>query len=194
MPSSAIAISPTTEREQAIAVISEAFRNDPVTRWVWPADDAYETGLPRMTEAMSGRAFEHGTAYATSDFGGVALWLPPGVQSDGDAMGEVMEETVEPELMDDLRGFTEGMAAFHLHGPHWYLPFIAVGPEHQGKGYGSQLMSHGVALADADGLPAYLEATTLDSRRLYEHHGFEVMGEIQFGSSPQLWPMRREPP
>jgi ribosomal protein S18 acetylase RimI-like enzyme len=160
---------------------------------VYPDDAVYEAAFPRIINAMSGRAFEHGSAYATNDLGGVALWLPPGVESDGEAMGAVMEETVDPSLMDDLARFSEGMAAMHLHEPHWYLPMIGVLPEHQGKGYGSQLLSHALAVADQSHLPAFLEATTTDSRRLYERHGFEVVGEIQFGSSPTMWPMRREP-
>jgi ribosomal protein S18 acetylase RimI-like enzyme len=186
-------VGPTTERERAIAVVNAAFRNDPISRWVYPDDAVYEAAFPRIINAMSGRAFEHGSAYATNDLGGVALWLPPGVESDGESMGAVMEETVAPELRDDLMGFAEIQGAMHMHEPHWYLPMIGVLPEHQGKGYGSQLLSHALAVADQSHLPAFLEATTTDSRRLYERHGFEVVGEIQFGSSPTMWPMRREP-
>ena len=186
-------IGPTTQRERAIAVVNAAFRNDPIARWVYPDDAVYEAAFPRIINAMSGHAFDNGSAYATSDLAGVALWLPPGVQSDGEAMGAVMEETVAPELLDDLMGFAEVQGAMHLHEPHWYLPMIGVLPEHHGKGYGSQLLGYATAIADGDKLPAFLEATTPDSRRLYERHGFEVVGEIQFGSSPTMWPMRREP-
>jgi ribosomal protein S18 acetylase RimI-like enzyme len=179
--------------ERAIGVVNAAFRNDPVARWVYPDDAVYEAAFPCIINAMSGRAFDHGSAYVTNDLGGVALWLPPGIESDGEAMGAVMGETVAPELMDDLMGFAEVQAAMHLHEPHWYLPMIGVLPQHQGKGYGSQLLSYATAIADHDGLPAFLEATTPNSRRLYERHGFEVVGEIQFGSSPTMWAMRREP-
>src|SRR5688572_11316436 len=103
-------IGPTAERERAIAVVNAAFRNDPISRWVYPDDAAYEAAFSRIISAMSGRAFDHGSAYATGDLGGVALWLPPGVESDGEAMGAVMEETVDPALMDDLAGFSEVMA------------------------------------------------------------------------------------
>ena len=193
MTTSITTIAPTTDRQRGIAFVNAAFRNDPIVRWVYPDDATYEAAFPRIIDAMSGRAFDHGSAFATSDFGGVALWLPPGVESDGEAMGAVMGETVAPEKMDDLMGFAEIQGAMHLHEPHWYLPMIGVSPEHQGKGYGSQLLRHALAIADRDGLPAFLEATTPDSRRLYERHGFAVVGEIQFGSSPTMWPMRREP-
>ncbi len=94
--------------------------------------------------------------------------------------------------MDERRGFSEQQAALHPEEPHWYLPLIGVDPAYQGRGLGSALLSHALALVDADKLPAYLEATTLDSRRLYERHGFEVVGEIQSGSSPTMYAMYRK--
>jgi ribosomal protein S18 acetylase RimI-like enzyme len=108
-------------------------------------------------------------------------------------MGGIMAETVGEHLMLDLGGFTEQMAAFHPHEPHWYLPLIGVDPAYQGRGLGSVLMAHGLTVSDKAGLPAYLEATSEGSRRLYERHGFVTLGEIQSGASPAIWPMRREP-
>ena len=47
---------------------------------------------------------------------------------------------------------------------------------------------------DAEGIPAYLEASTVRSRALYERHGFEVTGEFNLPSGgPPLWQMWREP-
>ena len=191
--SNAGVIAPTTERERAIATVVAGFIADPVTRWVYPDAQQYLTYFPRIVAAFGGQAFEHGCAYSAPEFAGVALWLPPGVGPDGDAMGEVIAESVGPALMDDLAGFGETQAANHPHEAHWYLPLIAVDPAYQGRGLGSALLSHATAIADEAGLPAYLEATNLNNRRLYERHGFEVVGEIQFGSSPTMYGMRREP-
>jgi ribosomal protein S18 acetylase RimI-like enzyme len=68
-----------------------------------------------------------------------------------------------------------------------------VDPAYRGRGLGSALLAHGLAVADQDGLPAYLEATSEDNRRLYERHGFTVIGKIQYGTSPPMWAMRHEP-
>ncbi len=52
----------------------------------------------------------------------------------------------------------------------------------------------GAQTLDAEGIPAYLEASTVRSRALYERHGFEVTGEFNFPSGgPPLWQMWREP-
>jgi RimJ/RimL family protein N-acetyltransferase len=45
---------------------------------------------------------------------------------------------------------------------------------------------------DAAGLPAYLEATTEASRRLYERFGFVATGEVPV-AGPRPWAMLREP-
>ena len=185
-------IGPTTERERAIAVVHAAFRDDPISRWVYPDDAAYEAAFPRIINAMSGRAFDRGSAYATADLGGVALWLPPGVASDEEAMGEVMAETVAPELMDDLVGFSEVMATMHLHEPHWYLPMIGVDPACQGRGLGDALMAHALARCDRDGVAAYLESSNPRNISLYRRHGFEPVGEIRTDTSPTLVPMLRK--
>ena len=41
--------------------------------------------------------------------------------------------------------------------------------------------------------PADLEASSEQNLALYERHGFEVVGTIQVGSSPSIFPMVREP-
>ncbi len=50
-----------------------------------------------------------------------------------------------------------------------------------------------IARADTDGALFYLEATSPLNKSLYERHGFEEIGVIQFGTSPPLWPMLRKP-
>ena len=70
---------------------------------------------------------------------------------------------------------------------------IGVDPADQGEGFGSALLQHGLARCDREDKLAYLESTSLESLRLYERHGFELLGTIQVGSSPQVFPMLRKP-
>jgi len=53
------------------------------------------------------------------------------------------------------------------------------------------LMKTALERVDAEGLPAYLESSNARNVSLYERHGFEVIGEIQHGSSPTMLPMYR---
>ena len=146
-----------------------------------------------FVEAFAGAAFENRSAYVTDDLGGAALWLPPGVNSDGETLGQLLAESIPEERQEEAFAFLGQQEELHPHEPLWYLPLIGVAPGYQGQGYGSALLEHALAIVDRDGVPAYLEATSERNRALYERHGFEVVGAIQYGSSPTMWPMYRKP-
>jgi ribosomal protein S18 acetylase RimI-like enzyme len=177
----------------AIDTIVLAFAADPMARWSWPDAHQYLATMPRLVRAFGGRAFARGGAFGCADYRGVALWLPPGVHPDEEALNEVVLGTVPPSSRASAMAIFEQMAQYHPNGPHWYLPLIGVDPAHQGQGYGDALMSHAVAQADRDRLPAYLESTSPRNISLYRRHGFEALGRIQVGTSPPLVPMLRSP-
>jgi ribosomal protein S18 acetylase RimI-like enzyme len=186
-------VSPATDEERAIATITMAFSNDPVIRWALPDANRYLTYWPQLVRASGGAAFANGTADSIDACGGVALWLPPGVGPDEDAMGAVTAEAVPAADQQEVFGFMDQMGAFHPAESHWYLPLIGVDTTKQGRGYGSVLLRHALERCDRDGLPAYLEATSPLNKPLYQRHGFEEVGVIQAGSSPPMWPMQRKP-
>jgi hypothetical protein len=47
--------------------------------------------------------------------------------------------------------------------------------------------------ADRTGTPAYLDATSPHNRRLYQRHGFRMIGELAVAGGAALWQMWREP-
>lgn len=183
----------TIDEERAVATITAAFADDPVVRWIYPDPEQYATFWPRFVVPFGGGAFRHGSADTADDFAGVALWLPPGVAPEEEPIVKLLEESVADAQKKDAYGFIEQQSELHPHEPHWYLPLIGVDPAHQGRGIGSALLRHALQRADRDGLPAYLEATTERNKALYERHGFEVVGVIQYGASPPMWPMWRKP-
>lgn len=100
---------------------------------------------------------------------------------------------MSPETLQHASAVVEQMGRYHPSEPHWYLPLIGVDPSHQGKGYGSTLMQYALAVVDRDNMPAYLESTSPRSVPLYGRHGFKVLGTIQVGASPPIFPMLRKP-
>jgi hypothetical protein len=61
-------------------------------------------------------------------------------------------------------------------------------------GFGAALLRPMLERCDADGVPAYLEATSPRNRALYERHGFEVTEELKLpAGGPPIWLMWREP-
>ena len=182
---------PSSERGAAIATVVAAFAADPVERWLWPEADRYERFFPDFVAAFGGPAFEHDSAWALADTGAVALWLAPGVESDEERVVDILSNTVTPDKHDDLFSTLEQMAVAHPTYPHWYLPWLAVAPSLQGRGLGAQLLKHGLAIVDADGLPAFLETPNPRTVPLYERHGFEVIATPQAGCCPPMTSMLR---
>ena len=177
----------------AIATLTLAFGTDPMTRWTWPNAQAYLDAFPRFAKAFGGAGFAKGGAHIAGDHAGTALWLPPGVEPDGAALGELMRTTASSQSMSDGRQVMQQMESHHPREPHWYLPLIGIDPKHQGKGLGGALLAHATGICDRDGVLAYLESSNPKNIPLYQRHGFEVTGHIQYGSSPTIVPMLRRP-
>jgi GNAT superfamily N-acetyltransferase len=179
------------EAEQAIATIVLAFGTDPAARWTYADPAQYLAHFPAIVRAFGGRAFAQGTACHVGGFAGAALWLPPGIGPDEEALLAIMRRSVPEERQAEVSAVFEQMGSYHPSGPHWYLPLIGVDPVHQGKGYGTALLRHALARCDREHAPAYLESSNPANIPLYLRHGFEVLGAIQVGSSPQIVPMLR---
>ena len=181
------------EMPHAIAAIVAAFLIDPAARFAWPAARDYLEAMPLAIHEFAGACFEQGTAYISGDLRGTALWLPPGVQPNGEALEKVFRNTAKPEHLGDLLATFEKMDQAHPKEPHWYLPMIGVDPNQQGSGIGSALMRYALSRCDQDRALAYLETASPRNIPLYERFGFEVMKPFQVGAAPRMTPMLRRP-
>lgn len=177
--------------DRSIAALVTAFVSDPFIRWMFPDARQFLTYFPQVLKFYGGRAFDSGSAYRSEDFGAAALWLPPGVSPDEEALGAVLQEGVDGELQEEVFAMLDQAGASHPEVSHWHLPVIGVDPRHQGRGYGSALLARGLEVCDLGHVAAYLEATNPANIPLYKRFGFEVVGEIQVGSSPAITPMFR---
>ena len=124
------------------------------------------------------------------------MWVPPGSPVVPEAAADEFEDGLATLLGEDAGRTFELVAVLdehHPHTDHHYLWFLGVQPEWHGTGVGSRLLRHGLAAADRDGQPAYLDATSEHNVRLYERHGFEVVGELRAAGSPPLFGMWRPP-
>ncbi|MFC6102731.1 GNAT family N-acetyltransferase [Olivibacter domesticus] len=187
-----IKIAQASDEAGAIDALTLAFSVDPMVRWSLPNPAKYLATFSSIARAFGGNAFKGGTAYIADGLAGVALWLPPGIGSDEESLIRLFDENVSDDVKEDMQKIFEQMEKFHPTEQHWYLPMIGVDPAYQGEGVGSALMTEALKAVDRDGLIAYLESSNPRNISLYERHGFEVIGEIQSGSSPVLRPMLRK--
>lgn len=176
-----------------VAVGVLAFNADPASRWLYSEPRQYLTYFPQFISLLGGKAFEHNTAYYIDDYVGVALWVPPGIEPDAQALVDLIQHSVAEQKQADMLAVLEQMEHYHPTEPHWYLAILGVEPKQQGKGYGSALIQNILQECDCTQTPAYLESSNPSNVPFYERHGFETIGTIQAGTSPTLFPMIRYP-
>jgi ribosomal protein S18 acetylase RimI-like enzyme len=179
--------------DRVTATIVRAFMNDPAARWMYPNPAQYCEHFPKFVRAFGGRAFETGMVHRADEFRGAALWLPPRVRPDEDAITKLISCSVAERDQAVMFSVFERMGHYHPSTAHWHLSLLGVEPQEQGKGYGSALLHHALARCDAEGALAYLESSNEQNIPLYQRHGFEVLGRIQVGTSPPITPMLRQP-
>lgn len=187
-----IHVGTNADKERVFQTITLGFSADPVGRWMWPEAQSYLNYMPKFTEAFGGGAFDHDSAYFANNCNAAALWLPPGTDPDGETIDQILADSIREEIGEDVEKFFGAMDTFHPHDePCWYLPLIAADPAFIGQGLGAALMKHALIRCDEDGVAAYLESSNPRNITLYQRYGFEIMGEIQEGSSPVMTPMIR---
>lgn len=187
----------TTDLQRVASIVAAAFFDDPVTEWLLPDLDRRTELIQPIFELHVAPYLPHGATYTTADAKGAAVWLPPtrlllSAEAE-ESFGEAVAELLGP---DASRAFqlAEIFAEQHPVEPLYYCQFLSTVPDFQGRGIGSALLRDMLWRADAEGMPAYLEATTPGNRALYERHGYVSLGEITLpDGGPTLWRMWREP-
>ena len=104
-----------------IDTIVLAFAADPVARWIYPEPRQYLASMPSFARVFGEGAFSHNGAHCTEGYAGAALWLPPNVHPDEEALGEVMESTVSASTRGELIAVFEQMEEYQRVGWRSYL-------------------------------------------------------------------------
>ncbi|GGO11195.1 N-acetyltransferase [Microbispora rosea subsp. aerata] len=184
-----------TDAEVVGGLIADTFHTDEISRWlIHRAEDRLP--IQRQFFTMWARhALEHGDVYGIRESGelaGVAVWFTapfPEIPGEQEAIASFAGENAER-----YRVFGELMGKLHPQEPHHYLAFIALERGRTGRGLGTLLLREHHRRLDAEGIPAYLEASSEASRRLYLRHGYVDMPELlRLPDGPVMYPMWREP-
>jgi len=178
--------------------LARAFYDDPVIQWLVPDDSERMQRSERRFAFYLRRVYlPHDECYATEDGVGAAWWLPPETWHLGPLaqlrLAPGMIAALGPRVPQVLRAISTAESN-HPHEPHYYLPFLGVEPESQGKGIGTALLRPVLDRCDEEGMGAYLEASTPRNRTCYLRQGFEVTEEFRYPKGgPPSWRMWREP-
>lgn len=176
------------DRRDVIRVMTEAFDDDPVTRWLVPPGRSLG---PLFAAHARWAHFAPGCtdlALLDGEPVGAAFWDPPGFR-----VPVLRQIGAIPFYVHALgRHFGRGAtveSVMHRARPHeefWYLG--GVGASRRGQGIGSALLRH--RLEQVRGA-AYLESSKRENVPLYERFGFELRDTITLPDGPDLWPMWR---
>ena len=163
--------------------------------WCFPDPVVRPHRLEAMFGLIASDAYVPVGSSTIVDDAAAALWLPAGTTL-GDDVLDPMRKKLAVALEGELErlGTLVGMIG-EVHPSdtdHWYLLSIGVRQSAQGAGVGGMLLEHTLRLADERHQPAYLEATNLRSRALYERHGFEGTMTLTLPDGPDIWPMWRD--
>jgi GNAT superfamily N-acetyltransferase len=182
-------------------VVASAFHALPASAWLVPDPAERERIFPDYFRILVDLALAGGTVDTTPERDAVALWLPGGsADAPGPADYDARLAAATGPWAERFRAFDEQLEKHHPTGEHHHhLAILAVRPDRQGHGIGGVLLEahHRVLDQAAAPLPAYLEAASLDSRRLYARHGYRDMDRTLrypdgISDRPMMYPMWRE--
>lgn len=183
-------------------VLGAAFFDSPITEWILPIKLMRPIALRSFFGSGARDAFRNGRVWVADDGGtivGAAVWLPPGaypVSPGRDLRASLPNLALSPfapaSLVRSMR-YQAAVAKVHTKDEHWYLVAIGVEPSRRGTGLGTKLIAPGLAAADAEGLPCYLETEKERNLPFYGRHRFDVSLHMEHptGTAPQVWCMYR---
>jgi GNAT superfamily N-acetyltransferase len=197
-PGPVIAAGPS-DTDALCQVIAEAFLHLPPSRWLIANPSARRQVFPAYFRIYLEHAIATGVVHTTPGRAAAALWLPAGTTPPGPPPGYDQHlAAVTGSHYARFAAFDTTLDRHHPAGTaHHHLALLAVHPDHQGQGTGTLLLAAHHATLDAGAIPAYLEAATVRTRRLYQHHGYRLRPDAPIrlpDGGPLMWPMWREPP
>jgi len=192
-----------SEVRKASHLLARAFAADPFIAYLLP--DARRRGLmfPPFFRTLMHHQVGLGTVWAWEEDGrliGVAAWFPPDLSPASrsvrvrSAANAAMVRVLFPRASGRLFGAFAGFGELHPDAPHWYLAFIGLEPDAQGRGIGHRLLEPALACADAGGTLCYLETPFMQTHAFYRKNGFEITRELHpIPGAPPVWTMTRPP-
>jgi GNAT superfamily N-acetyltransferase len=180
-----------------IETLAQAFQTDPALSWILPGADHRARALRSLFRVLVPADARAGVALRAAGDEAASLWRAPGRARSG---GLEFLRTVLPLALTFGTALPRGLKvqgsidAHRPNGRFWYLHYVGVRPEHQGKGHGGRIIRAQTAAADATGLPCWLETATPENVPLCERLGFRTAVQWDVaGGGPHFWGMMRNP-
>ncbi|WP_330232065.1 GNAT family N-acetyltransferase [Nocardia sp. NBC_00508] len=171
------------DRDALIEAFGAASADEVVTTWLLeeqPDTSVHAAFVPRLIDAAL-RDDEIWVAGAGEEIWSVSLWQHiTSVERFAEEAAEAQtmaEQAPGMRVLQRVAILTDLLAREHPREfPHQYLQVIVTVPEHRGKGAGAAILADRLKAASEASVPAFLEASTERSARLYSRSGFARTG------------------
>jgi ribosomal protein S18 acetylase RimI-like enzyme len=187
----------TPDRIGALApVFGRAFVDEPMTQWSVGDRGDVADRLTRCFACFLEQVLGLGLVWEVDAGNGAAVWVSPNRFADWDV--HPWSHPKITALTDDggrrYTRFWDWVGSHHPAEPLWQLDSIAVEPTAQGQSLGAALIARGLALAQADGVGAFLSTGTARNVTIYRRCGFHVVKEADApDGGPKIYFMRWDP-
>lgn len=188
--------------KQASLVISEAFFNDPLMKYLFPIKQERISKLPSMMKLLIRIGIKYGVVHVTSSkLEGIAIWFPSNRAKITSWMGLINGGIpyffkLGTKAVKKQNKFYKFIYSKHkklLCSYHWYLSIIAVNPIYQGKGFSRILFNSMFPYVDKRNLPCFLDTNNEKNLPIYEQFGFKILEEYEIPNTNLVnWAMIRD--
>lgn len=175
--------------------LARAFADDPLMLFLVPGAGAQPQTLQRLFRLLFKLGLPHGACDVTDGCEAAALWRPPGHWHV--PFYQYITNGLEFLGVFGVKGALRAMGTMdiiekrHPKAPHYYLQVLGTDTVKQGKGFGGVVIRRHLSIADAKGMPCYLESTKERNIPIYQNFGFELTGEIKIPGGPTMFSMWR---
>src|SRR5258708_3853014 len=104
-----VRIAQPAEQDAVLDTLMLAFATDPCIRYIWRPPSQFFGASRRLAVGLGGGALANEAAYLAADGAAAALWLPPGIESDAELMGALVQDTVPADRQATMAAVVEGM-------------------------------------------------------------------------------------
>lgn len=168
-----------TDRDALIEAFGAASADEVVTVWVLEGEQdagARTAFIPGLVDRAL-RDDEIWVAGVGEEIWSVSIWQHvTSVQRFADEAAQaraMADQAPGMRVLERVAIVTDLLAREHPREfPHRYLQVIVTVPEHRGKGAGAAILADRLKAASEASVPAFLEASTERSARLYSRSGF----------------------
>jgi GNAT superfamily N-acetyltransferase len=174
-----------SDRELIVDILSQSFDDNQSVNYIIRQDSRRKERIRRLIEYSFDVCYWYGKVYLSDDKNGCVLIVLPEKKKTS-----LRSIWLDVKLMIHCLGFSNIMKALSREAkikklqsdvPMYYLWFIGVTCDQQGKGIGGTLMNEVIKESESDGKIICLETSTLLNIPWYQKFGFTIYNELDLG-------------